>query len=185
MRARGLFIKSRLSDCVRRLLKPRFHHGSPNPAGCAGTGFCAGCNDVNAIFRFNGTTHVFYQHTETPEYNGSRVPAAWRVCWAHAASRDNVRWRNFGCVGSWDKAFGVAWDGALLGLDPVSGPVLLYDAFINGTTMQKGHDIVQFGEVMVTPVESGCGSGWRQCERCGSGGAQASARGHQSAPPRQ
>ena len=64
-------------------------------------------------------------------------------------------------MAAWDKAFGVAWDGALLGLDPVSGPVLLYDAFINGTTMQKGHDIVQFGEVMVTPVESGCGSGRR------------------------
>eukprot|EP01049_Picozoa_sp_SAG25_P017781 SAG25_NODE_4783_length_750_cov_1.227343_1_plen_120_part_10 len=67
------------------LLKPRFHHGAPNPAGCAGTGFCAGCNDVNAMFRFNGTTHVFYQHVETPEFNGSTLPAAWRTCWAHGA----------------------------------------------------------------------------------------------------
>jgi hypothetical protein len=134
------------------LLKPRFHHGAPNPAGCDGSGFCAGCNDVNAIFRFNGTTHVFYQHVETPEFNGSTVPAAWRTCWAHAASRDNVRWRNFGCVGAWDKEFGVAWDGALLGLDPTTGgPVLLYDGFINGTSIQKGD--AKFGEVMATPVD--------------------------------
>ena len=137
------------SDADPWLLKPRFHLGSPNPAGCAGTGFCAGCNDVNSIFKHRGIWHAFFQHILTPEYNGSKPPAAYRTCWAHSASSDLVKWRARGCVGDWDKTYGVASDGAMLGLDPVTGlPALLFDGLTPGTNF--GHN-ASFVEVFARP----------------------------------
>ena len=129
------------------LLKPRFHLGAPNPAGCAGTGFCAGCNDVNAMFKHRGVWHVFFQHILTPEYSGARPTAEYRTCWAHAASKDLVRWRTWGCVGTWDRSFGVAFDGALLGLDASGTPTLLFDGLEHGTALGVNASFVEVAAV--------------------------------------
>lgn len=122
------------------LLKPRFHIGAPNPAGCAGSGFCGGCNDVNAIFRFRNVTHVFYQHTLSPPYAANKPPDGtdYRVCWAHSASSDLIKWRNWGCVGDWDRVHYVAFDGAMLGLDPSTGtPTILFDGLQKGSNFSS------------------------------------------------
>jgi hypothetical protein len=122
------------------LLKPRFHIGAPNPAGCAGSGFCGGCNDVNAIFRFQNVTHVFYQHTLSPPYAADKPPDGtdYRVCWAHSASSDLIKWRNWGCIGDWDQIYYVAFDGAMLGLDPSTGaPTILFDGLQKGSNFSS------------------------------------------------
>jgi hypothetical protein len=129
------------------LLKPRFHLGVPNPAGCAGTGFCAGCNDVNAMFKHRGVWHVFFQHILTPEYSGARPAAEYRTCWAHAATKDLVSWRTWGCVGDWDRTFGVAFDGAMLGLDGGGAPTLLFDGLEPGTALGVNASFVEVAAV--------------------------------------
>ena len=85
------------------------------------------------MFKHRGVLHVFFQHILTPEYSGARPTAEYRTCWAHAASKDLVRWRTWGCVGSWDRSYGVAFDGALLGLDASGTPTLLFDGLEHGT----------------------------------------------------
>jgi hypothetical protein len=159
------------SDMDPWLLKPRFHLGSPNPAGCDGSGFCGGCNDVNAMFSFRNTTHIFFQHIRSPKYVGHVPPPGYRTCWSHAASTDGgAHWQNFGCKGSgdWDLPFGVAFDGSMLGTDGETGfPVLLFDGLERNTALGVN---ASFVEVLAQPANPTGDARWLRRWRVNSTG---------------